>query len=188
MTSSRTDKIIDAKAGEDFFNRWSRRKQAALSDQQDATKVTTAAPVEDAQASMPTDADMAPIESLTEESDYSAFLSPKVSEALRKQALRKLFHGSAFNICDGLDDYDGDYTTFEKLGSIITADMKHHIELEARRRAQQLTESGSQKTCDETEVVAAVPAENDSDASAEILANTETEVSIDDDNDTEVKL
>ena len=40
-----------------------------------------------------TDADMPPIETLTEDSDYTGFMSPEVSEELRKLALRKLFQG-----------------------------------------------------------------------------------------------
>ena len=45
-----------------------------------------------------------------------ALCHQKVSESLRRLALRKLFHGADFNIRDGLDDYDGDYTSFVKLG------------------------------------------------------------------------
>ena len=40
-----------------------------------------------------TDADMPPLESLSADSDFTGFLSPKVSESLRRAALRKLFHG-----------------------------------------------------------------------------------------------
>lgn len=80
---------------------------------------------------------MPPIESLTAESDFTGFLSPKVSEALRKMALRKLFHGAEFNIRDGLDEYDGDYTKFEPLGDLVTSDMKFQIEMEARKKAEQ---------------------------------------------------
>ena len=82
-----------------------------------------------------TDADMPPIESLDEHSDYSGFFSPQVSEALRKLALRKLFRSSVFNVCDGLDDYDEDFRSFQALGDIVTSDMRYADELEARRKA-----------------------------------------------------
>ncbi|MBF2761421.1 MAG: DUF3306 domain-containing protein [Ectothiorhodospiraceae bacterium AqS1] len=90
-----------------------------------------------------TDADMPPIESLNEHSDYSGFLSPGVSEELRRRALRKLFLSAAFNVRDGLDDYDDDFTSFEALGDMVTADMKHQMEAEAERAqaAQAHTES-----------------------------------------------
>jgi metallophosphoesterase superfamily enzyme len=49
-------------------------------------------------------------------------------------ALKKLFHSKTYNIRDGLDEYDDDYTFFEKLDPLtITSDMKHMIEVEARR-------------------------------------------------------
>ena len=81
---------------------------------------------------------MPDIEGLTADSDYTDFLSPGVSEALRKLALRKLFRSEVFNICDGLDDYDDDYTQFKILGSTVTSDMRHQIELKAQRMAEQL--------------------------------------------------
>ena len=80
-----------------------------------------------------TDEDMPPLESLDENSDYSGFLSSGVSEALRRRALRKLFSSAVFNIPDGLDDYDDDFTSFAALGDIVTSDMKHQAEMEAER-------------------------------------------------------
>ncbi len=80
-----------------------------------------------------TDADMPPLSSLGDEDDYSGFMSPGVSEALRKKALRQLFMSAQFNVLDGLNDYDDDFTTFEALGDIVTSDMRHQIEMEAER-------------------------------------------------------
>jgi len=71
---------------------------------------------------------MPPLDSLSAESDFSAFLSPRVSESLRRLALRKLFHGDSFNVCDGLDDYAEDFTRFSGLGSVVTADMRHQLQ------------------------------------------------------------
>ena len=76
---------------------------------------------------------MPPLESLGEDSDYSGFLSPEVSDKLRQTALRKLFHGKAFNIVDGLDDYDDDFITALPLGDIVTADMRHQAEIELEK-------------------------------------------------------
>ncbi len=86
-----------------------------------------------------TDEDMPAVDDLTEDSDYAGFLSPGVSEKLRKVALRKLFAGAGFNIRDGLDDYDDDFTNFPALGDIVTCDMKHQMELaeERKRKAEQ---------------------------------------------------
>lgn len=137
------------RSGESLFSRFHRRKtEARLAEHVPTEVVSEAAPDE---ATLPvvasstagaakiderTDADMPPLESLSEDSDFTGFLSPKVSESLRRAALRKLFHGEGFNVIDELDDYAEDFTTFETLGDIITADMHHRIELEARKSAE----------------------------------------------------
>ena len=55
-------------------------------------------------------APLPPVESLTFESDYSAFMQPKVDEVTKRAALKKLFSDPSFNVMDGLDIYVGDYT------------------------------------------------------------------------------
>lgn len=70
-----------------------------------------------------TDADMPPVESLSEGADVSAFFAPGVSDALRKRALRTVFRQGRFNIRDGLDDYDEDYSSFPPLAQ-MTAEMR----------------------------------------------------------------
>lgn len=100
----------------------------------------------------PTDEDMPPIESLDERSDLSVFFSSKVSEDLRRRALRKVFLSAAFNRVDGLDDYAEDFTTFEPLGDIVTSDIKHQLEMARERLAaaeQQLEDLESEHIDDE---------------------------------------
>ena len=87
----------------------------------------------------PTDEDMPALESLHQDADVSMFFSPKVSPQLRRQALRKLFHTPKFNIRDGLDDFDEDYTYFAPLGDTVTADMRYMKDV-AERRARELAE------------------------------------------------
>jgi len=172
-----TEKSIDSANEEDFLHRWSRRKLAA---HQDATE-----PSQDELADskteidpLPTDADMPPIETLTEDSDYSGFLSPGVSEALRKQALRKLFHSASCNICDGLDDYDEDFTKFAELGDIITADMKHQLEMEAQR-IRELAEAESSENENHPQIASASeevtqPVSDATDANADDVEEEQT--------------
>jgi len=133
--------------GESFLSRFHRRKtearltetRADISPEEDehptraVSETTTEA---DNVEETLTDADMPPLESLSADSDYTGFLSPKVSEKLRRAALRKLFHGDEFNIVDGLDEYAEDFTTFEALGDIVTSDMRHLIEVEAKKKAE----------------------------------------------------
>lgn len=122
---------------EDFVTRWSRRKHEAARDPTPAPSEGDApAPGEEAADAGPTDADLPAPDSLGPDSDYSAFLSKRVSEDLRRAALRKLFHQPQFNVRDGLDDYDEDYRSFASLGDTVTADMRFHRE-RLRRQAQQ---------------------------------------------------
>ena len=136
---------------EGFLSRWSRLKQQTIEEpvvaeanEVEAREAEPAEPVEEVY--QPTDEDMPPLESLDEHSEYSGFMSPRVSEELRRLALRKLFHTAGFNIRDGLDDYDEDFTSFEPLGDIITSDMKFQAEMEAEKKARQLLESEASET------------------------------------------
>ena len=138
MTDSDTD--LPTQDEEGFISRWSRRKHVAktgttdkpLEGSRDDLLVEEELIVESsgivaAEEDFPTDSDMPPVESLDEDSDYSGFMSPKVSDELRNLALRKLFLGGSFSSRDGLDDYDDDFTSFEKLGDIITAEMRYQM-------------------------------------------------------------
>ncbi|MGA4493664.1 DUF3306 domain-containing protein [Vreelandella venusta] len=48
-------------------------------------------------------------DSLPAGSDFSAFMAPGVSAALRRRALKRLWATGNYNVRDGLDDYDADY-------------------------------------------------------------------------------
>lgn len=132
--------------GEGVLSRWSRRKAEAreatsadnkpLQDEDQAGLPVAAEEVESVEEPVLTDEDMPPIESLTEDSDYSMFMSSGVSDKLRNLALRKMFHVPGFNIRDGLDEYDEDYTFFEPLGDIVTCDMKHQIEMLEKKKQE----------------------------------------------------
>ena len=158
--------------GENFLSRWSRRKLEVANSESDQEQEPEQLP--EALSAVKEDtppltaADMPPLESLTEDSDYSGFMSPGVSEELRQLALRKLFRSAAFNVVDGLDDYDEDFTTFEKLGDIVTADMRFQMEQEARRKMEEmLVDDASQVEADE-ELSAVSENKNESEAEAEI--------------------
>ena len=93
-----------------------------------------------------TDEDMPDIETLDENSDFSGFMSTSVSEGLRNIALKKLFMGKSYNIRDGLDEYDGDYTKFEKMPTgMVTSDMKHMVRVEAKKKLEKEQEEARQK-------------------------------------------
>ena len=150
----------------DFFSRWSRRKalqqeetdQLTISEgaaQEDQLPVVT----EEEEAPALTDDDMPPLETLGEDDSYSDFLSPQVSDKLRKVALRQLFHGAGFNIRDGLDDYDEDFTIFKPLGDIITADMRHREEMLERKAKEAL----ARKNEDSDDSITAIAEKDEAD-------------------------
>jgi hypothetical protein len=97
----------------------------------------------------PTDAELPSLDTLDENSDYSGFLSPKVTGDLRRLALRKLFQSAKFNVTDGLDDYDDDFRTFAALGDVLTADMRHRLEQEAEKARASLAEGTPEELIEE---------------------------------------
>ncbi len=117
------------KQREGIFDRWLKRKRAVVREE----TVPDVQVVPSSEEDLPGDEDMPTLESLDIHSDYSSFLSPKVTEGLRRLALRKLFHSEEFNICDGLDDYADDFTNFAQLGDLITAEMRLRLEEEGKR-------------------------------------------------------
>ena len=163
MSASKTryKEIQESPTEEPILTRWSRRKQLAAQSKIEEQKLDGEPPIT-SEVTTPevieykTDADMPPIESINEQSNLSDFFSPKVSEALRKQAFRKLFHLPAYNITDGLNDYDEDYTQFTSLGDIVTAEMRHQIKQEAIRAlgvADSEEESAQENTTTQAEQV-----------------------------------
>ena len=105
-----------------FLRRWSQRKLAASREAGATTTKATPAIATDtrpnapdvAKADEPSPAvdpatELPPIDSLTFESDFTAFMKPNITPQLRRDALRKLFSDPRFNVMDGLDVYIDDY-------------------------------------------------------------------------------
>ena len=144
-----------------FLRRWSRRKAEARADteaeegrgdssapmdrhnRQEAPAVATTQPER-----VLTDADMPALESLNENSDYSCFMSPGVSEELRQAALRRLFRSSGFNELCPLEGEYFDGHGFDALGSVVTHEMRAAMEREAAKLREaatnKLTETNTQ--------------------------------------------
>lgn len=88
--------------GEKFLDRWSRLKQEA--------RTQTPAPAAGKRNESGPAPQLPSLESLTLDSDFSAFMHPEVDDGLRRMALKKLFSDPHFNRIDGLDVYIDDYT------------------------------------------------------------------------------
>jgi hypothetical protein len=106
---------------EGFLRRWSRLKEQARKEEPpaeapppDLPATVAAEPSRDAgdkPDEKPFDpATLPPIESLTTESDYALFMRPEVPEALRRQALRRLWATDpVLSAPDGFDMHTLDY-------------------------------------------------------------------------------
>jgi hypothetical protein len=106
------------------LRRWSRRKLDATRASEPAGPASSVAPPPATSASIPIATTsgapaaptpevapaLPPVESLTIDSDFTAFLQPQVDESVKRQALKKLFADPRFNVMDGLDTYIDDYT------------------------------------------------------------------------------
>ena len=87
-----------AEEKERFLTRWSRLKHDAKAPQGGEKEKQAEAPA------------LPAVETLTPESDFSSFMHPKVEDALRRVALKKLFSDPHFNVPDPFEAYSGDWT------------------------------------------------------------------------------
>jgi hypothetical protein len=55
------------------------------------------------------------VDGLTPESDFAPFMHPKVADALRRVALKKLFSDPHFNVPDPNEAFSGDWTGGEPI-------------------------------------------------------------------------
>lgn len=162
----------DTESDEDLLKRWSRLKQQEVQDAADAASQLAENPDTEESPLEPqalADDDMPDLDSMDEDSDYSAFLSPKVSDQLRARALRQLFRLPALGVRDGLDDYDDDFTQMPKLGNAVTHEMRRMLAREVVREDNngdpQTLEPPEQEACAKAQKTeAAVTAEDDKTA------------------------
>lgn len=129
---SADDRSADGQSADDrttdaggFLQRWSRRKQAAQAGvvpteaaAEGATQIAAIDPQRVAQASPDRSADadtkhteLPGLDSLQGlQSDYLDFMQPKVTQQLKRAALKKLFADPHFNVIDRFEAYSEDYT------------------------------------------------------------------------------
>ncbi|MGE5088953.1 MAG: DUF3306 domain-containing protein [Candidatus Levyibacteriota bacterium] len=70
-----------------------------------------------------------PIDSLTPDSDFAAFMRPEVDEVLKRGALKKLFSDPRFNVMDGLDIYIDDYTRSDPIEPSLARELLSRLKL-----------------------------------------------------------
>ena len=95
---------------QDFLRRWSRLKRESAAQKPVAPEKPPQLP---------------PLDSLTFESDFKAFMHSKVEEGVKRAALKKLFSDPRFNVMDGLDTYIDDYTKADPISEELLARLEH---------------------------------------------------------------
>jgi hypothetical protein len=118
-----------------FLRRWSQRKLAASREASVAAQAAVPTPEPGAPPSpmAPPAAAATPqapvelpsVDTLSFDSDFTAFLQPTVDPATKQAALRKLFSDPRFNVMDGLDVYIDDYNKFEPLPAELVQQLAH---------------------------------------------------------------
>jgi len=108
------------------LSRWSRRKLETAAEAPapaPAPAVVAAPATAPGVSAPPAPSELPPVESLTFESDFTAFLRPGVDDKVKRAALKQLFRDPRFNIMDGLDTYIDDYTKADPIPPDILADL-----------------------------------------------------------------
>jgi hypothetical protein len=108
-----------AQEKEKFLSRWSRLKQ----ESKDLPREKETAKTESAPPELPA------VEKLTPESDFTGFMHPKVEDALRRVALKKLFSDPHFNVPDPYEAYSGDWTGGEPIPEEMLAKLNQARDL-----------------------------------------------------------
>lgn len=165
------------------LKRWSRRKLEAARAQVAPAGEPAQAPV--APTPQPAEqvtpnaaAALPPIESLTLDSEFSAFFKPEIPEATKRAALKQLFRDPRFNIMDGLDVYIGDYTQSDPIPPEMMERLLHtrHIfnppktEVNAEGHVVDVIEQVEQSEPERADAVAAIATSDSAgDLAPEIL-------------------
>lgn len=130
---------------DNFLSRWSRRKHEAKKEPAPATPAdppaagAVAVPIGTAPAASeaavaPAEAQpLPPLDSLTPESDFSAFMQSSVDPDTRRTALKTLFSNERFNVQDGLDVYIDDYSKADPLPAGWLEKMNQFAALDAHK-------------------------------------------------------
>lgn len=127
-----------------FLSRWSQRKREQ--DTQDLQSELSGKETEKVAESEHEVASQATTET---EQDRPVWQRDDVDEDTKKAALRALFRKPEFNIRDGLNEYDDDFTKFASLGDIVTHEMKRMLKLaEEKTRPPQMPENSVSKETD----------------------------------------
>jgi uncharacterized protein DUF3306 len=89
-----------------------------------------------------------PVENLTPDSDFTPFMHPKVEDALRRVALKKLFNDPHFNTPDPFEPFSGDWNVGEPISEELLATLnqaKQHLFSEEQKKEPPAAEEPKQE-------------------------------------------
>jgi hypothetical protein len=118
---------------EAFLDRWSRRKRDSLEEKKE----------ESPKPSLPA------VDKLTSESDFTSFMHPKVEDALRRVALKKLFSDPHFNIPDPFEPYSVDFNVAEPIPPEMLATLKQAEQLVFGEKKEEGKAAEQEKTAEQ---------------------------------------
>jgi len=138
-----------AEEKEKFLSRWSRLKN----ESKDLPQKTEEAPAPI----------LPPLDKLTPESDFTGFMHPKVEDALRRAALKKLFSDPHFNVPDPFEAYSGDWTVGEPISEemLATLNQARTLLFDKEEKKEQATDES--KAADDGAAVAEQKSESKDD-------------------------
>ncbi|MDH5911675.1 DUF3306 domain-containing protein [Vibrio splendidus] len=136
-----------------FFSRWSQRKLDESNDEPleveqtlEATELTSSDSSSEVSSEMEAAAPQSlesdaletneevhasdvqdPAPEATEDLSVAQLLVSEASESVKKAALRKLFLSEEFNVRDGLDDYDDDYSNLKSLSEGVAETLRDWV-------------------------------------------------------------
>ena len=87
---------------------------------------------------------LAPLESLADDADFSAYVRLEVEESLRRRALKRIFSDPCLNVMDGLDVYVGDYSIADPIPAEMLAQMNSARLLFSEEETQDRSQSAPQ--------------------------------------------
>jgi hypothetical protein len=171
---------------ENRLQRWARRKAEARKKRGAAALATTdesneqpaeapaheTAPAPEQMSEEPAvESELPDIESLTADSDFTAFMKEGVSPALRGLALRKLWAADpAFNVIDEMVEYGEDYTRTTMLAGSVKSAWKPERGYEADDEAPTAAKADTNPpavTAEQQEDAEGTPAEEEASADAD---------------------
>ncbi|MCK0715733.1 DUF3306 domain-containing protein [Chromohalobacter sarecensis] len=171
-----------------FMQRWSQRKRehgnepsletpseetpASLPEKTQATAPSEANETSSRAAALipgydpqrPLDEQLPEPERLGAGDDFRAFMLPEVSELLKRRALRRMFKVGNYNVRDGLDDYDEDYSQLRRMMPEVSARMRQWL-----RQAQEPESQDSEQHDDAKTLQSDTSPDEDTDDTSEAV-------------------